>query len=312
MKRKISVIIPTLNSSGTLPELLNSLMEQGYRYFEIIAVDGGSTDDTLEILSKYPIRILHEEMRGIGAARKKGVDNAKGDFIAFVDSDCIAPTDWLSKLFSKIRNRKDVAAVGGIAMPKSSSLVSKCLQYRLFGLEKIKKEIGVESIPTMNAIYRKDAILSVGNFNEKYELGEDPELNFRLRKKGFNIIYSPEIIVIHDHPVTMKQLLSKWFRYSEWFVKLYIKEWRTFFQKIFPRIFYLSIFIFSILRFWNRPYIPSVIFLLPSVIYIRAALKASLENKDLKLLFALPLIHLSKLQVHSIGVLYYLVLNILL
>jgi glycosyltransferase involved in cell wall biosynthesis len=307
MTEKISVVIPTLNSGRTLEEMLDSLASQIYDNLEVIAVDGGSTDNSLEILSGYPVRILRNDRRGVGAARRAGVDDAKGELVAFLDSDCIAPPDWLSKLYSKTQEHADAAAIGGIAKAKTPSLISKCLEYRLFGIEKGEVDIEVESVATMNAIYHKNAILAVGNFNLEYELAEDPELNRRLRKAGFKLVLSPQVVVFHDHPVTIRELVTKWFRYGEWFSKLYVTEYREFFKKIVPRVLYMTVFVVSILFSMKALYLPVLVLLSPSLVYFRAALKAFYENKDVKFLLALPLVHVIKLQAHSWGVLYGLV-----
>ena len=92
---KISVVIPTYNRADLISETLDSVLAQTYRDFEVIVVDDGSTDDTIKLLSKYgqDIRIIGQENQGAGSARNTGIREAKGEFIAFLDSDDL----WLPK-----------------------------------------------------------------------------------------------------------------------------------------------------------------------------------------------------------------------
>lgn len=88
-KPSVSVIIPTYNRGWTLRAAIDSVLAQTYRDFELIVVDDGSTDDTAEILQSYgpDIQVLRQANAGVSAARNTGVRSAKGDFIAFLDSD---------------------------------------------------------------------------------------------------------------------------------------------------------------------------------------------------------------------------------
>lgn len=94
----ISVIIPTYNRGWILRDAIESVLNQDYKHFELIVVDDGSTDNTSAILSEYGNSILriHQENRGVSAARNAGIYLAKGELIAFLDSDDI----WLPKKLS--------------------------------------------------------------------------------------------------------------------------------------------------------------------------------------------------------------------
>jgi glycosyltransferase involved in cell wall biosynthesis len=85
----ISVIIPTYNRARLLKETIDSVLKQNFQNFELIVVDDGSTDNTGEILSDYKdhIQVLAQKNKGVSAARNLGISKAKGEFIAFLDSD---------------------------------------------------------------------------------------------------------------------------------------------------------------------------------------------------------------------------------
>jgi glycosyltransferase involved in cell wall biosynthesis len=92
---KISVIIPAYNSASYLSDAVESVLNQSFQDFEIIIIDDGSTDNTKEIAEKYiqkhgnKIRYFYQGNKGVGAARNKGIEESKGEYIAFLDSDDI-------------------------------------------------------------------------------------------------------------------------------------------------------------------------------------------------------------------------------
>ena len=92
----ISVVIPMFNISEYISQCLESVLAQNIDSFEVIAVDDGSTDDTLEIAKKYQkkysnLKVLHQDNKGAGAARNLGISEAKGKYIAFMDGDDLYP-----------------------------------------------------------------------------------------------------------------------------------------------------------------------------------------------------------------------------
>lgn len=98
-KTRVSVIIPTYNRGWTIGEAVDSVLAQDYRDFELIIVDDGSTDNTPEVLDAYrgTIKVFRQENKGVSAARNRGIAEASGRFIAFLDSDDL----WLPQKLSR-------------------------------------------------------------------------------------------------------------------------------------------------------------------------------------------------------------------
>lgn len=86
---KVSVIIPTFNRSHTVKRAINSVLEQSFPAFEVIVVDDGSTDDTVNLLAQYSnlIKVIEQPNQGVSSARNRGIEKAKGEWIALLDSD---------------------------------------------------------------------------------------------------------------------------------------------------------------------------------------------------------------------------------
>jgi len=86
---KISIVIPTYNRADMVPEAVESVLNQQFRSFEVIVVDDGSTDHTPALLAGFTpaITVIRQDNRGVSAARNRGIRNAKGEFIALLDSD---------------------------------------------------------------------------------------------------------------------------------------------------------------------------------------------------------------------------------
>jgi glycosyltransferase involved in cell wall biosynthesis len=110
---RVSVVVPVYNSESTVGKCLNSLVEQDHPSFEVIVVDDGSTDKTAQICASYSqITVLSPGKVGPSRARNLGIDEAKGEFVAFTDADCIVNRDWLTEL-EKGFTGPDIAGVGG-------------------------------------------------------------------------------------------------------------------------------------------------------------------------------------------------------
>ena len=112
----ISVIIPVWNDKDKICKCIQALESQSLSRasYEIIAVDNGSTDGTYEYLeSKNTIRLAQEKQPGSYAARNKGINLAKGKFLAFTDSDCIPSFNWLEELVKTIESDQTIGIVAG-------------------------------------------------------------------------------------------------------------------------------------------------------------------------------------------------------
>lgn len=118
--RYTTIIMPALNEERYIAKALNSLFEQNIiqdypNYFEIIVIDNGSIDNTYNIISQYPIKILHESRKGVLYAKDKGIRDAKGEIIVSTNADIIYPPNWLNLLLKSFNEDINVVGVSGVS-----------------------------------------------------------------------------------------------------------------------------------------------------------------------------------------------------
>lgn len=206
----VSIIIPCYNGMRTIAECLNSLvaLDPASPSHEIIVVDNGSTDGSVEVIKTYKeVTLVYEHtIQGPAAARNTGVQGSCGSILAFVDIDCIVTPRWLIEGFAAFKDPGVVGAGGRIegSVPKNS-IQEWMNAAKILDQERTLNHHFMPFIQTANALFRKEAFMEVGGFDTALRSGEDCDLSWRIQKasKG-RIAYCPEALVYHDHRASMK------------------------------------------------------------------------------------------------------------
>ncbi len=222
--KKISVVVAAYNSEKTISATIEALLSQNWPEddLEIIIADDGSTDRTAEIVKKYPVKYLYQKNKGPAAARNYGWKSAQGKIVCFTDSDCVPEKKWVSKII-KGYTSDDIAGLGGsydIANPDSLNAV--CIHEEIAQRHlKIPEEANF--LGSFNVSYRRTVLQQVGGFDESYTWAsaEDNELAYRIKKKGYKLIFNGDIKVAHYHPESIIRYLKSQYRHGIWRVKLY-------------------------------------------------------------------------------------------
>ena len=205
-------------------------MAQNYHaeHYEIVFIDNDSTDGTKELLlyyaDHYPrVRTIINPVRGIAGSRNLGLVHAKYNFVAYTDSDCVVPKDWLTKLVSGFekyfKEEPNLVAVGGSNIPpQGSGLLYNTLHIFLNTFlgshgsvqgKRFSRDRFVNHLPTVNVMYQKQKVLNVGGFDVTFgNIGEDQDLSYRLEKQGYTFVYLADTAVVHK----LRPTLKAWFR----------------------------------------------------------------------------------------------------
>lgn len=208
MNQFISIIIPVKNGEKTIKKCLDSLKNLNYTNYEIIVIDDNSSDKTQEILGLYEgIQTMKTSGVGPASCRNLGIKQAKGDYLAFTDADCIVHPDWLKELLKGFDESNVVGVGGDQQSPDDESEFGKIVQEFLkivgFVADYIKtksKMIETKHNPSCNVMYKKEIFDKVEGFLEGLWPGEDVELDYRIKQKEYKLKYNPEAIVYHYRP----------------------------------------------------------------------------------------------------------------
>ncbi|MFH0730954.1 MAG: mycofactocin biosynthesis glycosyltransferase MftF [Pseudomonadota bacterium] len=203
----VSVIIPVYNRSAEIAECLASLQALDYpqHCLEIIVVDDASRDDTAAVVRRFGVHLIIQSFnQGQSAARNVGAAAARGDILAFIDSDCIAGPRWLKELVPYFQN-SEMALVGG-------GVDTFSRENRLDRYEAANSALSMGStfllgrgrhssfyVPTCNMLVRKEVYRSADGLDESLRVGEDVDFCWRLMARGNQLAYVPEGKVRHKH-----------------------------------------------------------------------------------------------------------------
>lgn len=203
----ISVIIPCFNSEKFIERAINSVLKQTYTDYEIIIVDNNSSDNTLSIINAYKnnypqtIKILQENKKGAPCARNKGLNDSKGDWIQFLDSDDELLPEKLNEQMNRANNSAFDVIVG-------SSYIYKCIDTKKHTSIRIPEEDNVwKSLLTSKLgitsanLWRREAVLAVCGWDENKNSSQEYDLLFRMLKNNSCIGFcSRPLTIININP----------------------------------------------------------------------------------------------------------------
>ena len=225
MIQRISVVVPVLNAGRTLPRCLGALAKLDPAPTEIILVDNGSTDESLDLARAFArdhasVRVLTEPQRGAPAARNTGVRAATGDAVAFTDADCAPAPSWLQHLRAPFAD-PSVGGVAGrvLAAPASGTLELFSALYTLQLPDQPARHVRWTpregGFPTANLAVRRDLLAELGGFDASLVIyGEDYDLCARLYARGAVVAYDPAARVYHHHRTTLGGMLRQAFGFG--------------------------------------------------------------------------------------------------
>jgi glycosyltransferase involved in cell wall biosynthesis len=221
-KPTISVIIPAHNEEAYIHQCLGSIISQDYPadLIEIIVVDNNSTDSTADVTKSFPrVRYFFKKDGPVGAIRNFGVSQSEGEYLAFIDGDCIAQENWLTTALLLLRTSSQLV-VGGKC--QTSSDASWIETDWILGVSEQK----TEKLDLLGAsiIISRTSFQDVAGFDETVTSGEDTRLTKKLRTKGYKVEINQSVNVVH---LGNAKTVTDFVRRQAWHSENYLQKLST-------------------------------------------------------------------------------------
>ncbi len=266
---EVSIIIPILNEEKYIAKCLDSISESDYDKdkMEVLLVDGGSSDKTIEIIKEYQkkysfFKLLHNQKKIAPVAMNIGIKEAKGEYIFIISAHAKYPKNYFLSLVEYCK-KLDADCVGPVLSTdvKNSTNISNAIKNVLSdklgvgsafrsGVKEIKE---VDTVPF--GCYKREIFDNVGFYDERLVRNQDIELNKRIKKAGGKIYLIPEIKCTYFARETFLDLAKNNFQNGKWNVltAYYTKTFSSLSLRHFlPMLFVLSLIISLFLSLWNR------------------------------------------------------------
>ena len=214
-----SIVICSYNGASTVESCLRSMEKLRYpAEYEIIFVDDGSTDNTQQILEKFPnVRNIRQKNMGLSYARNVGMEAAQGEIVLYTDSDCEADEDWLYFIALAMSRGGYVGMGGPNLIPDEGSWVADCVGLSPGGPTHVMiDDREAEHVPGCNMAFFKWALKQVNGFDPQFrKAGDDVDVIWRLQDLGYAIGFAPAAQVWHYRRNTVQAYLKQQRGYGE-------------------------------------------------------------------------------------------------
>ncbi|MDP4268088.1 MAG: glycosyltransferase [Bacteroidota bacterium] len=291
---KYSIVVPVFNRPDEVRELLDSLTNQSFKNFEIILVDGSPTNILADLIKEFqpklPLKYFYERLLAISPSRNLGCKNAEGEYLIFVDSDCVLPPQYLLEIDNYLKQNKTDGFGGPDKAGEAFSPVQKAMSFAMTsflttgGIRGKKSHLGEYQLRGFNMGIRKDVFREVGGYSGM-DVAEDIDLSIRIRKAGYKTNLITNAYVYHKRRATLYKFFRQSFVHGKSRIELYIKHRDTNALKIvhlLPTAFTLYLLLCIIFPFFNSGVL--LLIEIPLLIYVLSLLfVATIENKSIKI-----------------------------
>ncbi len=215
---KISFVIPVFNRPGETAELLRSLALQGERDFEVIIVEDGSDISSEPVVEEYreqlDIRYFYKDNSGPGPSRNFGCEKAAGEYVIFLDSDCVLPGTYLLSVREALSKNYTDAFGGPDRAHKDFTRLQKAINFSMTsflttgGIRGGNEKMGKFHPRSFNMGISRKVFDSTGGFSNM-RFGEDVDLSIRILEKGFTTQLIREAFVYHKRRTSLRQFFKQ-------------------------------------------------------------------------------------------------------
>jgi glycosyltransferase involved in cell wall biosynthesis len=225
----VTVIVPVWNARSSIGPLIESLLATDYppECREILIIDNGSTDDTREVVHRFPVTLLVEDgSRSSYAARNLGVKNARHKFLAFTDADCTVTRDWIREGVRTLQETPADLAGGRIRFVTSSPPQAAEVFDAIAHMRNESLIAEGRGAVTANLFVRASVFTACGPFPNEVKSGSDLAWTREAARKGHTLIFAPDAVVLHPAR-RLCSLLAKASRVGEGSVESSFREKRN-------------------------------------------------------------------------------------
>jgi succinoglycan biosynthesis protein ExoA len=217
IENMVSVILTVLNEGETLGALLDALLAQSLRPDEIVLVDGGSSDGTVDLLRRYAgehpeIRYYVEPGANIARGRNIAIARAHGDLIAVTDAGCLPDRDWLRELLAPFGRDPDIAAVGGRIVPVAETRFE--YYCGMLSTPDVENESQAGMFYGRSSAFRRQVFERIGGYPEWLYTAEDTLFALRAGRQGFRVAYAPESRLYWRPRPTLRKMARMFYLYG--------------------------------------------------------------------------------------------------
>jgi len=321
----VSILIPCRNEEKYILKCVTSILNQNYSgEVEVLVIDGMSDDGTVAIIKDLSaannnVRLIENIKKTTPQAMNIGLNAAKCDLIIRIDAHAVALPNFIENNVRSIFESDDIMCAGGRIINVYENKISHAIGMAMssvFGVGNATFRVGGEKkfVDTLAfGIYKKEVFEKIGTFDEDLIRNQDDELNFRLTKNGYKILYNPEIQSEYYVRGSIKKLYKQYYQYGYW--KVYVNRKHktiTTLRQMVPLFFVLGLLLGVLISllvpvFW-------FVFSLGVGMYIMMALFFAFKANDkrtgvLKVATIFPVLHFSYGFGYLIGIIHFLVLG---
>jgi len=261
----VTVIMPVRNEGPHMRDSLEGVLRQETApdAFEVLVVDGRSSDETRDIvhdvMSRHRnVRLLDNPGRIVPTAMNVGLAEARGEFIVRVDGHCVLEPGYIRGAIEALR-RSACQGVGGSMVATGRGFWGEAIAVATsmpFGVGNARfhySDQEGEADTVYLGAYRRDYLRQVGGYDPVFVRNQDDELNYRIRARGGRVFYTPRMRAIYQVRQSLRLLFKQYFQYGVWKVPMYRKTGHPMQPRhLVPTAFVLSLFVPLLLAPWAR------------------------------------------------------------